>query len=302
MNPGHTFTIPAGDQIAAVMRQLWSEQLAVIQQALKMYGRRGLLMVDLEKWKPKLIERLLPLYKQLVLEGKVSFAEHARQKHYKIKRGAGIELIHGIPAKIGGKVLPPTAEVNEYIEVVDPHVEELARSYLYDFAASTLATSKYSVLEAYQKTQEIMGHGLASGDALAQTTQALAQVFQDPHRASMIAASESSRLYHGGQLITAEESGQVHGKTWLASSDACEECLALNGKSVPLDEPFVDRPGRYGRVMHPPLHPFCMCSLTYELLSSAQLGVLSQAEQPDRGGLHTWIPGQWQVWPTSRAA
>ena len=181
------------------------------------------------------------------------------------------------------------------------HVEELARSYLYDFAASTLATSKYSVLEAYQKTQEIMGHGLASGDALTQTTQALAQVFQDPHRASMIAASESSRLYHGGQLITAEESGQVHGKTWLASSDACEECLALNGKSVPLDEPFVDRPGRYGRVMHPPLHPFCMCSLTYELLSSAQQQSLSLMQQPEQPGLN-WIPGQWQVWPASRAA
>ena len=297
MNPGHTFTIPAGDQIAAVMRQLWSEQYAVIQQALKMYGRHGLQVVDLDRWTPKLIERLLPLYKQLIVEGKVSFASHVtKQKHYRMKRGAGVELIHGIPVSLGGRgVLAPTAEVNEYIEVVDPNVEELARSYLYDFAASTLATSKLSVLEAYQATQNVLGSGLGAGDTLAQTTQALGQIFHDPDRASMIAQSESSRLYHAGQLITAEESGEIHGKVWLASTDACPSCLELNGKSVPLDEPFVDEPGRYGRVMHPPRHPRCQCSLTYELLPVAQQAQATSSQQPEQPGVLSWVPGQWQV-------
>lgn len=293
MNVGHTFTIPAGDQIAAVMRQLWTEQYAVIEQALRLHGRRGLMLVDLDRWKPKLIERLLPLYQQLVVEGAISLEQHTIRKH--IKRGAGIELIHGIPVKVGGPILPPTAEVNEYIAVTDPNVEELARRYLYDFAASTLATSKLNILEAYQQTGEVMAHGLAHGNTLDMLTQEIGRIFHDPYRANMIAASEASRLYHGGQLITASDSGEVEGKTWLASSDACEECLALNGKTVPLNEPFVDKPGRYGRVMHPPLHPFCMCSLLYEMLTQAEIASVARTQPVEEGQGLPMVPSSWAV-------
>lgn len=290
MNPGHSYTIPVNEQIAAVMRQLWAEQNAAVQQAIQTYGRRGLLMVDLDRWKTALLTRLGPIYQQMVVQGKLSFAAHTTPVK-RIKRGVASELFFGIPNQ------KPIAEVNEYLEVFDPNVEELARRYLYDFAASTLATSKLSVIEAYQQTADVMARGLSSGDTLTQISQQIGSIFLDPYRANMIAASESSRLYHGGQLITAKESGEVSGKTWLASADACERCLELNGKTVGIDEPFESKPGRYGIVMAPPLHPFCMCSITYELLPGAKptLAIAQQAPEPERGFM--WVPGEWSVWP-----
>ena len=288
MNPGHSYTIPVSEQISAVMRQLWSEQNAALQQALQAYGRPGLLRVHLDLWKPALIQRLQPIYEQLVAEGKLSFAQHAKPAK-RVKRGAAAELFAGIPGQ------KPIAEVNEYIEVFDPNVEELARRYLYDFAASTLATSKMSVLEAYQATAHVMGTGLAAGDTLMKLTQQIGTIFLNPDRAQMIAASESSRLYHMGQLITAKESGEVHGKTWLASADACDLCLELNGKTVPLDEPFVKEPGRYGTVMAPPRHVRCQCSLTYELLPNAKPS-LAIAQPPDPEPGFIWMPGAWSHW------
>ena len=258
-NPGHTYRLPTGDAIAAIMRQMWSEQYAAMQLAIRLYGRQGVQAVDLNRWQNALVQRIIPLYQQYAHDGQLAFAQHV-QKPKEVKRGAGVVLVDGTTNK------PPTAMVEDYIEVFDPNVAEFARAWAYDFAASTLATTNMRIMEVYQRTAATVATSLEQGNTLDQLSQALGFIFNDPARAQMIAASEASRAYHGGQMITAEESGEVYGKTWLASSDACDACLALNGVTVPLDKPFVVKSGRYGVVMSPPLHPHCMCSQTYELL------------------------------------
>ena len=255
MNPGHTYRLPSGDAIAAIMRQMWSEQFAALQLAIRLYGRQGVQAVDLGRWQNALIERIIPLYQQYAHDGQLSFAQHVQQPKA-VKRGAGVVLIDGTTTK------PPTAVVDDYIEVFDPNVANFARAWAYDFAASTLATTNMRIMEVYQRTANTIATSLEQGNTLDQLSQALGFIFNDPARAQMIAASEASRAYHGGQMITAEESGEVYGKTWLASTDACEQCLALNGKTVPLDKPFVVLPGRYGVVMSPPLHPHCVLGET----------------------------------------
>jgi hypothetical protein len=74
-------------------------------------------------------------------------------------------------------------------------------------------------------------------------------------------------MLRGGQLMAAMDSGVATGKTWLASGDACEQCLELDGVTKDLDEPFIVLPGGgpYARVMHPPLHPSCLCDMTMEV-------------------------------------
>jgi SPP1 gp7 family putative phage head morphogenesis protein len=94
----------------------------------------------------------------------------------------------------------------------------------------------------------------------------IGQVFSDPDRARRIAVTETARVMHAGQMAAAAESGVVSGMRWLASSDACERCANLDGVVVPLGKPFeISGVGPYSRILHPPLHPHCMCTITEEI-------------------------------------
>lgn len=103
---------------------------------------------------------------------------------------------------------------------------------------------------------------IREGEGIPQMSSRLAEIFA-PERALMIAQTESSRAYHQGQIETAIESDVVGGLQWLASSDACKKCKALQNKIVPLGEPFEilnDGLGPYDIIDAPPRHPNCMCA------------------------------------------
>ena len=51
---------------------------------------------------------------------------------------------------------------------------------------------------------------------------------------------------------------QAATKTWVVMPDCCEECEAVAGQTVPLEEDF-DTPA--GPLSSPPLHPRCRCSV-----------------------------------------
>jgi SPP1 gp7 family putative phage head morphogenesis protein len=80
-------------------------------------------------------------------------------------------------------------------------------------------------------------------------------------RAEMIAHTESMRAANEGQLELwdqAVQDGYLTGdeqKMWIATPDVvvCDECEALDGETVGLDEDFPDG--------DPPLHPFCRCTV-----------------------------------------
>jgi hypothetical protein len=144
-------------------------------------------------------------------------------------------------------------------DVFNPRVLEAIRQAVFQFADSTNRTSTVALAKIGSALREALATGLEQGESLAFITARVQEIFDDPNRALMIAATESSRAVHAGQLIAARESGVVAGKRWLASADACDLCLPLDGKEVPLDEDFaVDaRGGPYARIPHPPRHPHC---------------------------------------------
>jgi len=109
--------------------------------------------------------------------------------------------------------------------------------------------------------------GLQHGEPVAAIAERIRLTGFSPKRATTIAQTESSRAMHAGQAIAARELG-VTKWTWLASSDACDICLSLDGKTVQIGEPFYVWPTgnpAYRVVYHAPAHPHCYCTNTEEM-------------------------------------
>ncbi len=158
---------------------------------------------------------------------------------------------------------PPT--VGTGFAVFNSRVVEFIRTWTYAFCDSTNETSQHSVSEAVALLRQELAEGLSRGETAQNLTRRVSKIFHDPARAHAIAQTEVSRTTHGGQFLAAKESGLVRGKRWEASSDACKLCQQMADRGeVPLDEPFAVLPGRgvYSVVMHPPIHPGDMCSMT----------------------------------------
>lgn len=79
-------------------------------------------------------------------------------------------------------------------------------------------------------------------------------------RSLMIARTELAFAETQGTLVGYAASGVVEKKGWSADAEACDECDAMNGEEVALEESFSD--GSDG----PPAHPNCRCT-TYPVAS-----------------------------------
>lgn len=75
-------------------------------------------------------------------------------------------------------------------------------------------------------------------------------------RATMIARTELAYAHVGGNLAGYQATGEVVGKRWLISADACEECQQLDGVVVGINDSFPNGGGD-----GPPLHPNCRCDI-----------------------------------------
>jgi SPP1 gp7 family putative phage head morphogenesis protein len=93
-------------------------------------------------------------------------------------------------------------------------------------------------------------------------------------RAEMVARTETAFADVQGNLIGWKESGVVEAKEWSVSQDeVCEDCLALQGVIVPLDESF-DLGGE--PVDGPPAHPNCRCDVLPVVISQEEIDALTQ--------------------------
>lgn len=149
-------------------------------------------------------------------------------------------------------------------DLFNPRVLEVVDTAVLEFCEETNATATVELAEALAAVRRRFREGLPRGDALQSLATSVREIFADPYRAFRIAATETSRFLHGGQLLAMQENPAVRKKQWLASADACDDCLELDGEQRNLDEPFVVLPGRgpYRIVQAPPLHPHCFCDLT----------------------------------------
>jgi hypothetical protein len=149
-------------------------------------------------------------------------------------------------------------------DLANPKIQQAVNQASMDFCAATNATASDDLNKTLAALRVALAKGLDEGEALTVLAQRVQALFTDPFRAWRIAATEAKRAASGGALLAAQDSGVVSGKRWLASSDACERCLALDGEERKLDEPFWVDPkgGPYAVCQYPPLHPFCMCDFT----------------------------------------
>lgn len=151
-------------------------------------------------------------------------------------------------------------------DLFNPRVLRAVDALTMAFCQDTFQTAQLAVRDAQEATRQLLRDGLPKGAAVELLAREVRNIFADPKRAFTIAATEGSRAVHGGQMAAAQEVG-VERHSWLASADACEHCLKLDGKSVKLGEPFWVNPkgGPYAVVLYPPLHPHCFCTTAEEI-------------------------------------
>lgn len=149
-------------------------------------------------------------------------------------------------------------------DLFNPRIKTAVDDAVFQFCEATNATSIGMIEDALAALRRSLKNGLERGEATLNLNARVYRIFNDPYRAARIGQTETSRAVHTGQLMAAKESGVIKGKRWIASPDACPECLALNGKEVRLDMPFIVLPkgGPYAVVMIPPLHPHCLLGET----------------------------------------
>jgi hypothetical protein len=232
-------TWPTSRRLAAMLRAILQRQLAEVLQRLK----RERQAPPLDHWTGPIVDATMPILGPQYVQGAREAARRlARLRARKaVRKAAGMEMM---------------------FDLVNPMVAEQVRRMVFDFASSTNATSRMRVAEAIEWLRRALAQGIDERVALAEMTRRVQRIFADPQRAATIAITESSRAMHGGQFLAAKQSDIVTGKRWLASSDACPLCLALNGKEVELDEDFAVDPGGgpYARIPYPPRHPNCFCT------------------------------------------
>jgi hypothetical protein len=158
--------------------------------------------------------------------------------------------------------------------VVDPHVHDAIANLTLKFCASTNASTTRRLIHAKQATKAALVQGIIKkGESIPDLTKRIQKIFSglNKHHAALIARTEASRAVHAASLMSAEESGVVEAKRWLASANSCDRCLALETKTkeaaAALSSAFAIAPGdsAYSTIPSPPLHPLCRCTITLVL-------------------------------------
>ncbi len=223
-----------------------------------------------------MVQMLTPAYRMLVLGGGEQGAKRISQA---INRGKSYDPYRlGFRASNGSgwytrKDFHRRPEFSFAFDLFNPWVLTAVDDAVMAFCRSTLETALGDLADPISEFRRQLAEGVEAGEATISLNRRALEVFNDPFRAARVAQTEASRAVHLGQVLAAKESGVVAGKRWLASPDACDLCLSLNGKVVGLDEPFHVFPkgGPYAMVYHPPAHPHCFCSLLDELMDNDQI-------------------------------
>lgn len=189
------------------------------------------------------------------------------------------EKFHPIIEEVMGQSVQDTATTHGLDITVDrPQVRSFVDDYAFKFAEKTSATSAEDV-------RQVLIEGQKNGSTVDEVAAALKEKFKgwSDARAQMVAQTETIRSANRGAQLAYREAG-IERKRWLASGDACKVCLAMNGRVMSIDEPFlakgqefnpVDDAGKailstpfstkYEDIETPPMHPNCRCTVVADV-------------------------------------
>lgn len=161
------------------------------------------------------------------------------------------------PRKLGGFIRtakgPLTSPFKMSFDASNTRAAAWARDHAAELATGVSDTTEQIIRDAIARTQD-------EGDLSEQYDEILAAI-GDEDRASLIARTESMTAANEGNrqgwdqavdagLLTGDEQ-----RVWIATSDACPECDALDEEETGLDGSYPGD-GEDG----PPLHPNCRCT------------------------------------------
>lgn len=269
IDPAHGRYIPEGRDLAAVIQQMFVKfgmEARIDAQQGRMWDPNR---IDISEY-ARAVEPIMLRYYQMGGYMTYEGLYRARRQNQDFMRLDTVRQSGKVAGLIEKRL--PTVQIGQEslrlsFNVFNPEVLDAVRTMAMHFVESTLATVVEQVADAYEALRQQLGAALSQGEALRDISARVLQIFDDPDRAFRIAATESSRAMHQGQVHVAKANG-VEEKVWLNSEDACELCKSLGDLGpIPIDKPFIvlkkGNPN-YRKVMAPPAHVHCFCSLTFE--------------------------------------
>lgn len=132
--------------------------------------------------------------------------------------------------------------------------------------------------ETLDRLNKTLAEGIQNGDNLDDLKQRVNEVYDnlEAYRSERIARTETLKASNHATTWAYKQTGFVTQKAWVVNPDACPACEEFDGKSIPLDDAFVqlgetytvgegeeasDVTNDYDTIEEPPLHPNCRCTI-----------------------------------------
>lgn len=131
-------------------------------------------------------------------------------------------------------------------------------------------------IEALNKT---LAEGIQEGENLDKLKSRVEDVYDagKGYRALRVARTETLKASNSASVEAYRQTGYVTAKEWYVNPDSCELCDSFQGKTIGLDDNFLDvgesfsyidskgeeqtQQNTYDDVEEPPLHPNCRCAI-----------------------------------------
>jgi SPP1 gp7 family putative phage head morphogenesis protein len=138
-------------------------------------------------------------------------------------------------------------------------INQQARRWLERYTFELTYANQYSLTAGMEtRLKGIIDNFITSPDMSIPQLSREAEKLFDVVRGEMIAVTEVTRVFAGGNIAAWKETKLVEMVRWNTANDklVCPLCGPLNGQVSPIGVPFA------GWIDHPPAHPRCRCWVT----------------------------------------
>lgn len=124
-----------------------------------------------------------------------------------------------------------------------------------------------------------LAEGIQEGEGIGALKGRVGDVYDqvEGYRQERIARTETLKASNNATVEGYRQTGYVTGKMWVVNPDACDECSEFDGKTIGLDDSYVnqgetysftnsdgdteEKTNDYDDIDEPPLHPNCRCTI-----------------------------------------
>lgn len=195
----------------------------------------------LAHWNKVMLQEYIPFTNQFYLAGALQAKEYLDQSSFKIQRHKSFRY---------------------NATILQRKIKEEAEQLTLHFSRETNEQSSLEIGKAKKKIRKLLKEGASKDQSANLLTAEIQRIFTDKNRAKRIAVTEKARAINYGKMAYMREGGILQ-KRWKGGPGNCSTCADLDGKEVPINDPFtyLSGQGPYSIVMAPPLHPHCDCTI-----------------------------------------